>query len=242
MKFWQRLRQRNSNSEPTKVKAEPLPPSDPYTAARQEFNEVWGSFVTQSRNWRAIAFGVLVVAAVAVSGLAVRANQSKFIPYVVEVDKYHDPVNVALADHIDTSQNDRLIGPYLTKFLEKCRSISVDPIVAKQNVAECFALVGSGSAANAKLTETFQRNNPILLGRKQTVEVKSSTPLRITNESYQLAWHETTRDLEGKVLDDRDWKATVTIAFNPPSEEAQILLNPLGLYVVDLDWRPEMAQ
>ncbi len=233
-----------SDAEAAPMQSHPAvaPPRDPYSAAKAEFNETYGSFITQARNWRLMALLASMVAVTSVVALAIRANQSKFVPFVVKVDKFGVAQTVGLATRVNSATDDQLVRPYLARFLTNCRGVSVDPVIAKQMVSECFGMIGGSSAANQKMTEYFTANNPLLRGRTETVEVVPAIPLRITNESWQLAWQEVTRDLAGKVLSRRDWKATVTVAFNPPQDESQVLLNPLGLYVVDLDWRAELAQ
>lgn len=218
-----------------------LPPTSPYAAARAEFNEVFGDFMTQSRNWRFVALVSVITTMIAVGSLGVRATQSKFIPYIVEVDKHGTAQTVGLATRVDTSTDDGLVRSYLRRFVMSCRGVSVDPIVAKANVDDCFGMVAQGSSAARRITETFEAKNPLLLGRTQTVEVTVATPLRISSQSWQLAWNEKTRDLTGKLLENRDWKSTVTVAFNPPEDDAHAIVNPLGLFVMDLDWRPELT-
>jgi len=218
------------------------PPTDPYTRARMEFNEVWGSQAVQAKNWRAVAILSTVIALVCVVGLAIRANQSKFIPYVVQVDKHGAAVAVGMATGASSSSDDLLVRAFLNRFMEDVRRVTVDPIMQKESVARTFAMVANGSSAQQKVTEFFSSTNPFLRGTTETVSIDVSTPLRISDQSWQIAWRETTRELSGKVISAKDWKATLTVAFNPPSDMNAAVVNPLGLYVTDLDWRPEITR
>lgn len=216
------------------------PPRDPYAAARGEFNEVWGSFVTQARNWRFIALMLGLVVILETIGLVRVASQSKFIPYIVEVDKFGAAQSVGFADHQHAS--DRIKRAYLVGFIRDVRRVTVDPIMQKEAVARTFAMVAEGSAAQQKVTEYFTATNPYRRGQTETVSTDVSEPLRISDQSWQISWKETTRDLTGKVLEERYWKATLAVAENPASSEEALLLNPAGLYVTDIDWRPEQPQ
>lgn len=46
----------------------------------------------------------------------------------------------------------------------------------------------------------------------------------------------TTRDLYGTVTLKARWKAAISIAINPPSDEATARVNPLGIYVTNANW------
>ena len=55
-----------------------------YLDTRREWNERYGSYIAQARNWRLVAIGSLCVSAIACGGLAYVAGQSKITPYIVE--------------------------------------------------------------------------------------------------------------------------------------------------------------
>lgn len=216
-------------------------PTTPYSAARKEFTDIYGDLVVQARNWRFIAVVAIVIAAVAVTGLAVRATQSKFIPYVVEVDKFGSVAATGLANKGEV-KDERIIRAFLFRFLQDARRVTFDPAVQKESVNRVFSVLANNTAANAKMSEYFATNNPFERGQNEGVEAEISSILRISDKSWQIAWTEKTRDPSGTVRREEIWKATVTVAFNAPTEEAQILVNPLGMYVVDFDWRQELTK
>lgn len=71
---------------------------NPYLSARREWNERYGDYIVQARNWRGAAFAALAIAAVLAVGVVWQAAQSKVVPYVVQIDKLGDAVAVARAD------------------------------------------------------------------------------------------------------------------------------------------------
>lgn len=231
------------SSKPRKAEKTPptLPPSNPYAAAKAEFNDIFGAPVLQARNWRFIAFITSAIALIAVIGLAVRANQSKFIPYVVEVDKFGSVAATGLADRGEV-KDERIIRAFLYRFLKDARRVTFDPAVQKESINRVFSVLANNTAANAKMSEFYASNNPFDRGQTEGVEADISSILRISEKSWAIAWTERTRDPTGTIRNEGVWKATVTVAFNAPTEEAQILVNPLGMYVVDFDWRQELSQ
>ncbi len=52
----------------------------------------------------------------------------------------------------------------------------------------------------------------------------------------QIEWRDIRRDRQGAELGTEQWKATANVMVVPPSDEATILKNPLGLYVTELSW------
>jgi type IV secretion system protein TrbF len=67
-----------------------------------------------------------------------------------------------------------------------------------------------------------------------SVEVKSVLPT--SDRSFEVDWIETSRDLYGNVNSTDHWKGSFTVALNPPTEERQARINPLGLYVTAASW------
>lgn len=216
-------------------------PSNPYSAAKAEFNEVFGNYLTQARNWRVVAIVSLAIAVIAVASLGVQANKSRFVPYVVQVDKFGAVAGISMADKAEV-KDERIIRAFLNRWISDARRVTFDPVIQKNSINQVFAVMASNTPAHAKMSEFYASNNPFARGQNEGVESEQPTILRINDKSWQIAWVETTRDPAGLARKREQWKATVTIAFNPPTEEAQILVNPLGLFITDFDWRQEMTK
>lgn len=214
---------------------------NPYANSKAEFNDIYGQVIIQARNWRFIALMTSTIALVAVIALGVRANQSKFIPYVVQVDKFGAAQAVGLANKGEVN-DERIIRAFLNRFVKDARMVTFDPAVQKEAINRVFSVLANNTAANAKMSEFYSTNSPFARGQSEGVEADISSILRISDKSWQVAWTERTRDPTGTVRNEGIWKATVTIAFNAPTDEAQILMNPLGMYVIDFDWRQELTK
>ena len=81
---------------------------NPYLAARRTWNEHVGSVVSSRQTWQVVGILSLLIALSAVGGMIHIGSQSKFVPYVVEVDKLGQAVAGSLAESIEYSRNTAL--------------------------------------------------------------------------------------------------------------------------------------
>ena len=58
-----------------------------YLKARQEWDERYADLVLGKRNWQITAAGMMAITLVVAFGMVWVSTRSKFVPYVVEVDK-----------------------------------------------------------------------------------------------------------------------------------------------------------
>ena len=110
-------------------------PETPYQKAAQAWDERIGSARVQAKNWRLMAFGCLSLALLMAGGLVWRSAQSIVTPYVVEVATGGQVRAVAEAA-TPYKPNDAQIAYHLARFLTDVRSLSIDPIVVRQNWLE----------------------------------------------------------------------------------------------------------
>lgn len=61
--------------------------SNPYLEARREWDERYADLVLGKRNWQIAADGLLLLSLIVASGIVWLGNHSRWIPYVVEIDK-----------------------------------------------------------------------------------------------------------------------------------------------------------
>ena len=212
---------------------------NPYLAARKEWNERYGDYIKASRQWKAAAFTAIAISALAVVGLLYQAGRSKFIPFVVEVDKLGRPMPVSpltQAQPLDP----RLIRASLATFVNNTRTVSADATMQKQMLLNAYAYLSQGDAANQALNEFFRKESPFERAQTETVTLEINTVLPITKDTWQIEWTETVRTRKGVVKESAPWKATATIYIVPPTTEAQILRNPLGIFIREYTWAKQL--
>ena len=213
-----------------------LSTGNPYLDARAEWLERYGDYIAQAKNWRIMAIVSGVVALIAVSGLAVSASQSKIVPYVVEVDKHGSAVAVGPADKAAPADK-KIVRAYLSRFISDFRTLTSDPVQQRDAIDRVYSMLPQGSAAVTKISEYYKANSPFEAAQTKTVQIEITNALQITDMTWQIEWKETTRNQQGTVVGmPMSYKASIQFALNPPTDERQAIVNPVGIYVPDLNW------
>lgn len=216
------------------------PTENPYIAARTEWNERYGDYIAQAKQWRITALAALGVALVAVFGVAYIGAQARIVPYVVEVNKLGEQVGVTRAD-LARHNDPRIVKAQLGRWIVNWRSVTPDVAVQKRQVLEMYSYLSNGDPATVALNTYMQENSPFSRSATETVTVDLENILPLSGESWQIDWLETVRSRQGVVTQTKRWRASVTPAFRPPSTEQDILKNPLGLFVKELSWSQQLA-
>jgi type IV secretion system protein VirB5 len=205
----------------------------PYYAARSEWNERYGSYISQTRSWRVVAIVSLCAMVLAVIGLVFIGAQSKVVPYIVEVDKIGNPVQIRRAEAVQRI-DPRLIRSILAEFIVNVRSVSPDAAVNRQRLAKAYAYLTPSSPATMQLNQYFKEgNNPNQRAQTETATVEISNILPLTKDTWQIEWTETVRGRSNGATNASKMKATATLMFAIPSSDEQLLLNPMGLFWTD---------
>lgn len=225
------------------TKDKPSRPSsgNPYLDARAEWNERYGDYISQARTWKMATFVALGVATVSVIGVITMANTSRVVPYVVEVNKLGDPVGVTRADQA-RQLDPRVIKAQLGRFIVNWRSVSPDVAVQKRQVAEMYANLSAGDAGTVTLNDYMKANNPFERAASETVTVSIENVLQSAGETWQIDWLEERRSRHGELLDVKRWRASISPAYKQPTNEQDILRNPLGLFIREISWSPVITQ
>jgi len=204
---------------------------NPYVNARREWNERYGDYIAQARNWRRATFAALFVSGVIAVGTVWLASQSKVVPYVVEVGRLGDAVPIGRADRA-TPADARVLKAELAAWIVAVRSVTSDPVAEKAALARTYVFVAGN--ATTFLNEYYRQHSPF--GQARTVAVSVDTVLPVSESTYQVQWSEDARDTQGRSLGTTHWIASLTIGLDPPSDERGILNNPFGLYVTSVSW------
>jgi type IV secretion system protein TrbF len=212
---------------------------NPYVEARREWNERYGDYIQQAHHWRTMAILCGCVALVAVIGVGYIGAQNKVVPYVVEVDKLGEVAATTRADH-PTDVNKRVIKAYLARFVADWRTVTVDRQAQKTAIDRVYAMLPGGSIALTKISDHFKNHNPFSLAGEESVAVAVTNILQISDTTWQVEWQEVTRDPRGVVQSTVRMKVSIIVGIKPPTAENLILINPLGVYITDLNWSQQL--
>jgi type IV secretory pathway TrbF-like protein len=212
---------------------------NPYVEARREWNERYGDYIQQAHHWRTMAIICGLLALTSVIGVVYIGAQSKIVPYVVEVDKLGEALSVGRADH-PSAVDQRVVKAYLARFVADWRAVTIDRQAQKSAIDRVYAMVPSGSIAVGKLNDYFRAHSPFEVASKQSVAVAVTNLLPISERTWQVEWQEVTRDLRGEVQARTRMKVSIIVGITPPTDERLILINPLGVYITDLNWSQQL--
>ncbi len=214
-------------------------PKPPYVAAREEWDERYGDYIARARNWRAVAMVATLSSAILAGGVVYMGSQSRFVPYIVEVDRDGTAQRVEYAQKA-TEISPRLSKALLARFITDLRSVSPDTTVQKAAIFRVYKMLPRTSAALETVNAYFRSNSPFAAAQHSTVSVDLiGTPLLISEKSWQVEWWETRRALGGNVIDRVRYKAVLMAETHEAVEDEKQALdldNPIGFFVTNLNW------
>lgn len=211
-------------------------PVTPYQKAAQVWDERIGSARAQARNWRLMALGGLALSTALSGGLLWQSMQSRVTPYVVAVDRLGEAQAVAPADK-DYLPTDPQIAWFLGRFIGNVRSISLDPVLMRQNWLSAYDFA---TERGARFLSDYARDaNPFGDVGTRTVSVQVTSIVRASDRSFQVKWSESEFD-RGSLAGTTHWTAILSVVTRPPANADTLRKNPLGLYVDAIDWSQEL--
>lgn len=213
-------------------------PETPYQKAGQIWDERIGSARVQARNWRLIALGLLGLSFATTGALVWRSLQSTVTPYVVEVDETGGVRAVAPVMERYTP-SDAQTAHHIANFITHVRSLSIDPVVVRQNWLRAYDYVTDRAALT--LSDYARENDPFTeIGRKsRAVEVVSVVRVSDSETTFQARWVEKTYE-NGALTGARRFTGLFTLVQETPRDAATLRANPLGLYIHSLNWGEDL--
>jgi len=211
-------------------------PETPYQRANQVWDQRIGSARAQARNWRLMAFGTLSLSCVMAGGLLWQSLQSRVVPYVVEVDRLGEARAVSPAEAA-YHPTDPQIAWHLARFIADVRSVSLDPVLMRQN---WLAAYDFATRRGARFLDAYARGaDPFAHVGETTVSVQVTSVVRASEQSFEVKWTETAFE-RGTPAGMSHWTAVVTTVTVAPASADTLRKNPLGIYVDAIDWSREL--
>lgn len=213
--------------------------NNPYLAARQEWDDRYGSYISRAKNWQTMAFVAMTIAGVSVLMNAWQASQSKVVPFIVEVDKLGQAHAYGYAEKTKLG-DERFVKAQFVNFVTDFRSISSDTVLQRHRVFSVYKYVMRGTPANTMLDKFYSDsvNDPFSKSKEMTVTVQINNVLQSSPTSYQIEWTETTRDARsGDVVFTENWKGIIEAEQGEPSSDvAELIKNPSGVYIKNFNF------
>ena len=211
-------------------------PVTPYQRAGQVWDERIGSARVQARNWRLMAFGGLLLSTGLSGGLLWQSMQSRVVPYVVEVDRLGEARAVATLKE-GYQPTDPQIAWHLGRFIGNVRSLSLDPVLMRQNWLSAYDFVSE--RGSRFLNEYARSAQPFDEVGDRTVSVQVTSVVRASDSSFQVKWIETAYE-RGSLAGTSRWTAILSVQVKQPDSADELRKNPLGLRIDGIDWSREL--
>ncbi len=208
---------------------------NPYLAARREWDERYGDQITRAKNWRTMAALSGLVSLLATSGMIWMSVRSHVVPFVVLVDNLSRPIASGIAEQASGS-DDRLKRASIFTWVENLRLVTADGVAQRKAIDRVYAEIANGTAAQTFISDFYRADPPSKRAQTETVSVEVNAVLPTSDRTYEVEWVEMTRDLYGAVKASDRWKGSFSVVVNPPKDERQARVNPVGLYVTSASW------
>jgi len=216
---------------------------NPYLNARQEWNSQTERAFSQLHVWQLFGVAGLLVGLAGVAGIAYVGSKSKYVPYVIEVDKLGEVAAVGPAQ-LAAPADPRVVRASLASFISSARLVTSDVELERKAVFVVYGMVQTKDPATTKLNEWFsgsKDSDPFERARKITVSTDINSVQPVSATSWQVDWMETTRDRDGVLVGKpMHMRAALEVYILPPSthaKESDIQRNPLGIFVRDFTWQ-----
>jgi type IV secretion system protein VirB5 len=212
-------------------------PVTPYQKAAQVWDERIGSARYQAHNWRLMALGSLALSLILAGILLWIGHSGSTTPYIVEVDSRGGARAVGPALQAYKS-SDAQIAFHLARFVDNVRSLSIDPVVVRQNWLKAYDFVTDKAAVT--LNDYARDNDPFSKIGRLTIAVEVTSVVRASENSFQVRWLE--RTFEGGAYKDTKFLTGLfSIVITPPRTAEHIAKNPLGIYVHAFNWSQDVT-
>lgn len=208
---------------------------NPYFDGRKEWNIRYGSYIKQVKVWKTITFISLLIALIAVAGLIYIGSQNKLIPYIVEVDKVGEVRAVNYAKQTNISE-EKVIKYSLAEYIRNFRTIYGDAKIQKDMIFKVYRYLSPSYPAYNMVNAYFKENSPFDRLKTERVRVKVNSIVKINKGTYQIDWEEVVSDPRGMKLRTDNFKASITMLTVPPSSQADIMKNPIGLFIKEFNF------
>jgi len=207
-----------------------------YDHARGNWNDRIKEIARQ-RDLAYIAAGIAwVFAGSALGGVIYIGAQSKFVPYIVEIDKLNDAVLTAPV-------RPRQASPYeeraaIANWIINARSIISDPEGQNRNISNAWDMLSFPSPASQKFQEEREGDrHPYVRSQKELVSIDGSAKgitITVIGDTWTAVWTEVTRNPKtGQIASKKDWRMQIVTKRVPVEDLESALKNWTGLFITD---------
>ncbi len=220
--------------------------SNVYPEPWRQWDERYADLVLGKRNWQIAAASSMVVSLVLAVGIVWQSSRSRYLPYVVEVDKlgYALTMPKPLIASSEPALVERMERYEIATFIRDARTVSSDPGAEQHMLDE---LLGHARGPANKFLDVYFHSdnflhNPFKIAKHKTVSVQIDSVLELSAHSYQVRWSEQAQDLTGVPIGaPSHWEAALQTQIVAPNSDDSIISNPLGFYTTQISWTEQQS-
>ncbi|MGC0153557.1 VirB8/TrbF family protein [Chromobacterium vaccinii] len=212
---------------------------NPFERTRDDNDDRQILLLRHAQNWRRMAFIAIALAAWAVWKQSELAAIPKVVPYIVEKDKLGRTVAVASAESLNRAADaENVQFGEATEFITHLRAVSADMAVQKKNMDYVYSRLPDSSKARGFVNQFYHvTRDPWKLAERATIMPEIKTAFRVSENTWQVEWKETTVNLKGQQEGlPQCYKSQITQLIDPPKKEDDLRKNSVGWFVNDLSW------
>jgi len=247
MKFLERVKQLVMKKPASSNRGQSASEFDnPYLNARRTWNHLMLGLVSKSTFSQVFGLIGVLMGLAAIGGMIHIGSLSKFIPYIVEVDKLGTPAGYAPAQAAK-SPDQRVIRSQVSSFIADSRSVTPDISLQRKMIFRVYAVLSPTDAAAQKMNDWLNGSadsTPFKRAATQTVSVDIRSAMPQTPDTWQVEWTETTRDRQGVLKGKPEvWRALVTVYVaetTTDTTEEKMQMNPINTFVRDFTWSKQL--
>jgi len=215
--------------------------NNPFLSTRRTWNDYLAAQVASRKLWQTMTCLSLLIALVAVFGCVYNCTKSKYIPYVIEVDKLGHVAPTSGPLEISTFDNQRVIQATLADFIEQARTVTPDVSIQRKLIFKLYDKMNPSDPATMKMNDFLNGDpdkNPYKRAETEMVNVEITSVLAQSEHTYQVEWDESTRSRNGALKSKAHWKALITVYIVDSRDftEEMIRKNPAGIFIENFSW------
>jgi type IV secretion system protein VirB5 len=201
-----------------------------YELARKTWDERGAHIVGRIRFLQAVILILLALLLVESRYIITSISKPKMIPYIVEIAENE----VRFAGFIQNRQlkaSDAEIIFYLKRFITSLFTITSDPVLLKDRLADIYNFIGP--AAQTQVTEFILENRPIeKAAAGLRVDIRFSLFEKLSERTWRCEWLEETRE-KGILKTQTVKSGTFTYTQDYPQTQLQAETHPSGIYFTE---------
>ncbi len=193
-----------------------------------------------ANNWRKMCFSLMVVVVFLSAVLTKIALTKKVNTFIVEKsgNQYTVIGDVSSVAEVQKKASEQEVIYFLNEVIDGIKGLPRNTEVYEKNYRKALSYL---SRSAAKKIDNYLKEEDYVkkVENGKTVEIAFNTGDKISENTYQIRWRQTTYTKDGEVESNINYSAILTITFTDVSEKT-LYINPLGLMIVDFSQKEEL--